>query len=189
MEIPELFKVPPKLLTWKEVFSEPSKVPDTAGVYRWYFRSSCFQQVPTEDSLLVRESFRRLYVGISPRKPRTDGQRSKATLKSRIRFHFEGNAERSTLRLSLGCLLGIELRRVGCSLTFGDDEQTLNEWLRQNALVDCVPWCEPWTIERILINGESLPLNLAHNRKHPFNKVLSEARRTARKRAQELFVV
>ena len=40
-----------------------------------------------------------------------------ATGINRIRYHFRGNAEGSTLRLTLGCLLikplGIELRRVG----------------------------------------------------------------------------
>jgi hypothetical protein len=38
---------------------------------------------------------------------------SRQSLRTRIRYHFRGNAAGSTLRLSLGCLLGLALRRVG----------------------------------------------------------------------------
>jgi hypothetical protein len=54
---------------------------------------------------------RLLYVGISPSRA---GRHE--TLRSRIRYHFRGNAEGSTLRLTLGCLLepilGTRLGRV-----------------------------------------------------------------------------
>src|ERR1700722_7026268 len=52
-----------------------------------------------------------------------------------------GNAEGSTLRLTLGCLLagelGLELRRGGSGgrLTFCDGEARLSGWLAENALV------------------------------------------------------
>ena len=67
---------------------------------------------------------RLLYVGIAPSRP---GGKSKQNLGKRVRQHFRGNASGSTLRLSLGCLLGdelgIRLRPVGASgrLTFGKD--------------------------------------------------------------------
>ncbi|MEV1246427.1 GIY-YIG nuclease family protein [Nonomuraea sp. NPDC049750] len=32
-------------------------------------------------------------------------------MRTRMRYHFRGNAEGSTLRLTLGCLLGLELAR------------------------------------------------------------------------------
>jgi hypothetical protein len=38
-----------------------------------------------------------------------------------VRYHYRGNTAGSTLRLTLGCLLGLELRRVGSGkrMTFG----------------------------------------------------------------------
>ncbi|WP_323183900.1 MULTISPECIES: GIY-YIG nuclease family protein [unclassified Streptomyces] len=38
---------------------------------------------------------------------------SAQNLRKRVRYHYRGNAAGSTLRLTLGCLLGLELRRVG----------------------------------------------------------------------------
>ncbi|WP_394816236.1 GIY-YIG nuclease family protein [Streptomyces mooreae] len=38
---------------------------------------------------------------------------STQNLRKRVRYHYRGNAAGSTLRLTLGCLLGLELRRVG----------------------------------------------------------------------------
>ncbi|MET9440781.1 GIY-YIG nuclease family protein [Streptomyces sp. NPDC006610] len=46
---------------------------------------------------------------------------STQNLRKRVRYHYRGNAAGSTLRLTLGCLLGLELRRVGSGkrMTFG----------------------------------------------------------------------
>ena len=55
-------------------------------------------------------------------------------------IYYGGNAEGSTLRRTLGCLLaeqlGIELRRVGSGrrFTFLRGEQALSGWMAQNAL-------------------------------------------------------
>jgi hypothetical protein len=98
------------------------------GVYAWYFaeipgRADVSQCVRFDDITL-------LYVGISPRKPpRTGETTSKMNLRTRIRQHYALNAEGSTLRLTLGCLLAerlkIQLRRVGSGnrLTFSDDQK------------------------------------------------------------------
>jgi hypothetical protein len=86
------------------------------------------------------EADRLLYVGIAPRRIST--RTSRQNLRKRIRYHFRGNAYGSTLRLTLGCLLGLQLRRVGSGtrLTFGPaSEQTLSEWMAEHARV-C--WCE-----------------------------------------------
>ena len=49
--------------------------------------------------------------------PGTGDLSSQQTLRQRLRTHYAGNAEGSTLRKTLGCLLaeelGIQLRRVG----------------------------------------------------------------------------
>ena len=115
-----------------------------------------------------------LYVGISPKPPSAVGTPSRQTLRSRLRYHFRGNAEGSTLRLSLGCLLsqslGIELRRVGSGrrMTFGAGERALSDWLERNARVAWLACDEPWRIEKHMIRSVSLPLNLDQNRHHGF---------------------
>ena len=80
------------------------------------------------EGCVTRDEFTLLYVGISP------GRRaSTQNLRRRVRYHFRGNAEGSTLRLTLGCLLesvlNTRLRRVGSGkrLTFGEAEERLTE--------------------------------------------------------------
>ena len=72
-----------------------------------------------------------LYAGISPK-----DENSKQNLRKRITNHFRGNAEGSTLRLTLGTLLSREsdfpLRRVGSGnrKTFTHlGEQWLDKWM------------------------------------------------------------
>jgi hypothetical protein len=55
-----------------------------------------------------------------------------------VRYHFRGNAAGSTLRLMLGCLVGLELRRVssGKRMTFGEaGEAALGQWTANHARV------------------------------------------------------
>jgi hypothetical protein len=124
-----------------------------------------------------------LYVGISPKQPPRNGRPpSKQSLAERIRYHYTGNAEGSTLRKTLGCLLadelGIQLRRVGSGrrMTFGAGEQALSEWMARNAFVSWVVRESPWELEDALIAGLDLPLNLMGNSSNPFHRVLSEVR-------------
>jgi hypothetical protein len=91
-----------------------------------------------------------------------------------MRDHFGGNAEGSTLRLTLGCLLSeplhIKLRRVGSGRrhTFTNPgEILLDNWMAQHAGVAWAPVEEPWIVERRLLREVSLPLNLQGNT-HPF---------------------
>jgi hypothetical protein len=135
------------------------------------------------DRLVRSNGFVLLYVGISPKRPSAVGSPSRQTLRSRLLYHFQGNAEGSTLRLSLGCLLsqslGIELRRVGSGrrMTFGAGERALNDWLERSARVAWLACDEPWRIEEHTIRSVSLPLNLDQNRHHNFHSYLSEIRR------------
>jgi hypothetical protein len=104
METDDLL-APSRLWTREQVVgSRPSPVPKTAGVYAWYFR-----QLPGPMDVggcHVFEEMPMLYVGIAPKRPYKDGRRSRSTLHQRVRYHYQGNAEGSTLRLTLGCLLG-----------------------------------------------------------------------------------
>jgi hypothetical protein len=89
------------------------------GIYGWHFATAPDPAI---------EANRLLYVGIAPRhmRPRI----SRQSLRTRIRYHFRGNAAGSTLRLTLGCLIGLELRRVGSGtrMTFGRDGE--GHWMR-----------------------------------------------------------
>ena len=144
--------LPQRLWSRAEVLARPSPVPKAPGVYAWYFRN-LDSLVPSLDCLSAGE-FQLLYIGISPSAPPKNGKLpSKQSLNHRIRYHMQGNAEGSTLRLSLGCILagqlGIQLRRVGSGkrLTFASGEQRLSEWLEDNARVAWLPCEAPWTVE------------------------------------------
>jgi hypothetical protein len=163
-------------------------------VYAWYFRK-LEGIVPSVDCLACSE-FRLLYIGISPSAPPSNGKfPSKQSLHHRLRYHMRGNAEGSTLRLSLGCILaeqlGIQLRRVGSGnrLTFAAGEQRISEWLEDNARVAWFPCAEQWTVEEHLISTLYLPLNLDQNSRCGFHPVLSQLRQDAKRRARELPII
>ena len=180
----ELLLAPPRLWSRDEVLSTAC-VPRSGGVYAWYFRDSP-QLVPLA-GCIVRGDFALLYAGIAPKAPPKAGRPSSQTLFHRIRYHMQGNAEGSTLRLTLGCLLGLELRRIGSGerRTFADQERQLSDWLDRNARVCWMETSEPWLVEKELIRSACLPLNLDQNRAHPFHAVLSEIRRTSKRRADD----
>src|SRR5262249_42213112 len=168
----------------------PSPVPRVPGVYAWYFRDIP-GEIPTQECVQL-DGLTLLYIGISPTAPPKNGKPvSKQSLFHRVRYYYQGNAEGSTLRLSLGCLLsetmGIELRRVGSGrrLTFADGEKRLSDWMASNAFVIWSECSEPWRIEEQLISTTYLPLNLGQNRRHPFFSVLSESRRVAKLKARQ----
>ena len=124
-----------------------------------------------------------LYAGISPRQPpRSGSPSSQQTLRQRLRTHYAGNAEGSTLRKTLGCLLvdelGIQLRRVGSGTrkTFGEREQVLSAWMAENAFVSWVIRELPWEFEGYLIAAVDLPLNLEGNSRNRFHQVLTQTR-------------
>jgi hypothetical protein len=113
-----------------------------------------------------------LYVGIAPKPPPMNGRApSRSNLRQRLRTHYYGNAEGSTLRRTLGCLLsdqlGIKLRRVGSGRRYtftNTGEQLLDDWMRQNAFVTWVETGAPWELEtQLLSSGLRLPLNVDGN--------------------------
>jgi hypothetical protein len=185
----ELLK-PSRLWTRAEVLSRPSPVPKSSGIYAWYFRA--LDGVPSTNCLTCGE-FKLLYIGISPSAPPTNGKApSRQTLCHRVQYHMRGNAEGSTLRLSLGCLmanqLGIELRRVGSGkrLTFSTGEQRLSEWLTENARVAWMVCDPPWRLEQELIAGLSLRSILDQNKNHASSKSTSSATILSRSIALDL---
>jgi hypothetical protein len=177
--------------TRAEALSRQSPIPREPGVYGWWF-----QELPAEMDVrecISRDGLTLLYAGISPKEPPKNGlPPSSQTLRSRIMTHYTGNAEGSTLRRSLGCLLterlGIELRRFGSGkrLHFGVGEQELSRWMDRNAFVSWLPTPEPWLFEHGLLQKLDLPLNLDKNKDNNFHPILTAARAIAATRARAL---
>lgn len=185
----ELLK-PSRLYSRQEVLHRNCPVPKEAGVYAWYFKEAP-PRVPLY-GCIIHNGLYLLYLGISPSMPSRQSKPSSQNLNKRIKYHYRGNAEGSTLRLTLGCLLseriGIELRRVGRGrrMTFSDGEEKLSQWMSESAFVTWVVHPEPWRLEDYAIKHLSLPLNLRDNEKHPFHRTLTSIRRQARRRARML---
>ena len=190
----EAFVRPSLLFSRSEILNRPCPIPATAGVYGWWFR-----RLPTTMDVTGCRGFNGhilLYTGISPRRPPANGRRPSAqSLRTRIVTHYTGNAEGSTLRKTLGCLLagelGIALRRVGSGrrMTFLTGEQRLSAWMGENARVAWVARPKPWELEDYLISNLDVPLNLDGNVRNAFHPSLSAIRAAAVARARELPVI
>jgi hypothetical protein len=188
------FLTPERLWRRDEVLSRPCPVPALPGVYGWWFN-----RLPTPiDTSGCHEfdGFTLLYTGISPKAPPQNGHpASKGQLRQRIKTHYANNAEGSTLRKTLGCLLaselGIQLRRVGSGKrrTFIDGESRLSQWMGEHAFVSFVVHDRPWEFEDRLIRLLDVPLNLDGNSRNAFHPELTRIRREAVASANALPVV
>ena len=177
---------PSHLYTRAEVLSKPSPVPSASGVYAWFFKE--IPEIVPTDGCVTKDGLTLLYVGISP-KNESSGQDIRKRIKT---HHYKGNAEGSTLRLTLGVLLakesGFPLRRVGSGkrMTFTHiGEQWLDAWMQENALVCWIEHPDPCAIEKEILQALSLPLNLQDNQDNPFGTELSDLRKEARRSARE----
>lgn len=178
------FLSPMRLWNRDEALSRSSPIPAVPGVYGWWFN-----RLPTAfdvSNCRQFDGFTLLYTGISPKRPPRNGRApSRGQLHQRIVTHYAGNAEGSTLRKTLGCLLaaelGIQLRRVGSGSrrTFVDGEQQLSRWMGEHAYVSWVPHEHPWELEERLIELLDLPLNLDRNSRNAFHPALTRVRRDA----------
>jgi hypothetical protein len=177
--------------TRDEVLSDKCQVPKEPGLYGWWFRS-----IPGSidaSKCLQNNGLTLLYTGISPSRPPKNGKSpSRQNLRKRIVYHYRGNAEGSTLRLSLGVLLSkeldIKLRWVGSGkrMTFGPEgEAKLSEWMSRNAYVSWVSHAQPWEPEDELIAHLDLPINLQGNSHNRFYSELKRLRKEARDDAEE----
>ncbi|MBM7808307.1 hypothetical protein JOD57_004144 [Geodermatophilus bullaregiensis] len=188
------FLAPDRVWRREDVLRRPCPIPAVPGVYGWWF-----DQPPAlidSSNCQTWQGLTLLYTGISPKRPPVNGRPpSKGQLRQRIRTHYSGNAEGSTLRKTLGCLLadelGIQLRRVGSGRrrTLVAGEQVLSAWMAEHAFVSVVKHPRPWELEDQLIATLDLPLNLDGNSRNAFHGDLSEVRRRAVATANELPVV
>jgi hypothetical protein len=101
---------PTHLYGASEILSKPCPVPNSPGVYAWYFDVP-LPLIDIKDCHQV-DGRALLYVGISPKAPSLKRPPSRSTLRKRIRTHYRGNAEGSTLRRTLGCLLASTLNII-----------------------------------------------------------------------------
>jgi hypothetical protein len=143
---------PDHLFSREEVLARPCPVPTAPGVYAWYF-DELPPGVPSKHCHRIG-SLVLLYVGISPTAPSIQtGRVSRQNLRTRLRYHYRGNAYGSTLRLTLGALLNeqlnVQLRRVGSGsrLTFAAGEAVLSQWMAEHARVCWTTTNEPWLLE------------------------------------------
>lgn len=174
--------------------SNPCPIPAVSGLYGWWF-DAIPAGVPTADCA-ARGQWTLLYVGISPKAPPLNGAApSRQTLRTRIRYHYRGNAEGSTLRLTLGVLLadqlGVALRRVGSGKrhTFSEGESDLSAWMADHARVSFIEHRTPWVLEEEMIASLDLPLNLDKNNHNGFYAELRAQRRAAKVAATALPVL
>jgi hypothetical protein len=188
------FLTPERLWRRSEVLQRPSPIPTSPGVYGWWFNRP--PAVIDTAGCRTWQGLTLLYTGISPKRPARNGRPpSKGQLRQRLTTHYAGNAEGSTLRKTLGCLLaeelGVELRRVGSGRrrTFVRGEQVLSDWMAEHAFVSIVEYPRPWKLEEVLIATLDVPLNLEGNSRNAFHAELTEVRRRAVAAANELPVV
>ena len=119
--------------------------------------------LPTLGHKIVTQSFRGqeiIYTGIS-----------KTSLYNRVwQSHISGQAGRSTLRRTLGYLLGYTpIPRDKSNPNNGrirfnaDDEKALKEWIKENLVFYYLPNDTPGVLETELIRSLNPPLNLDEN--------------------------
>ena len=172
---------PARLFTREEVLRPLSPAPAAPGLCAWFFREIP-GDVPIE-SCVTTDGLTLLYVDAAPSR-----DTGKATIRDRLRRHYGGNAAGSTLRLTLGRLLGIPLIRTDTSgrWTFaGEGGKQLSDWLSRNAFVCWVEHRTPWEIEAEVIAALRPPLNRDRNALRSFGATPDTLRRDARKRASQ----
>jgi hypothetical protein len=167
------------------VFAKLCPVPTASGVYAWFFKE--IPSITPTDGCIAHGGLTMLYAGISPK-----NEISSENICKRNTYYYRGNAEGSTLRLTLGVLLsdqsGFPLRRVGSGkrMTFTHlGEQWLDDWMDANAFVCWVKHPEPWALEAELLQTLSLPLNIDQNGDHAFTPKLRAMRKEAKRLARE----
>jgi len=168
---------PPSYALKKGLFKEL----DRRGIYAWFFKELPYERIPTGECYYTEDGYFLLYIGIAPSLIR--GEPSRQNLRRRLRLHYFGNIQGSTLRKSLACLLkdklslefreGVDSRRPKLTR---DSRHRLTKWLDKNALISWTTEDEPWLYEVELILKFKTPLNLDCNMHHPFYRELSKIR-------------
>lgn len=162
--------------------SDVNGAPRVKGIYGWLFTPG---SLPVPDALYsYTDGFELMYVGIAPKRPGANGKESASRLRSRLAAHYNRDASRSTLRLTLGVLLAEELSLSlglhGGRLNWGaDGEAQLTRWINANARVAWAENSTPWDVEDELLAHATLALNI-DRRTDAFSRELKDRRDQAR---------
>jgi hypothetical protein len=156
-----------------------------AGLYSWWRVEGVLLSVPSVPHPML-PGLGLVYVGIGP-----NSATSNETLRDRlVGKHVEGNTGSSTLRLSLASHLMHELglsprARVTKVVLDRGDNKRLTEWMEEHLRVLWVAHPTPWDVEVGVIRGMRPPLNIDHNRDHPYcvtnRRLREEFKRAARR--------
>lgn len=155
----EYFEEPDFIRSFDEIQKDPP--PYSPEVYGWYFRKIP-PYIPYKETVYTRrriKKWRLLYIGKG------------ISLRKRIvRFHFNGDADVSTLRLSLGCLYAKQLNLClyikpsennDDSYYFGDKgEEKILGWMKKNARVSWIQTNTYGSLEDSVIERYVPPLNI-----------------------------
>ena len=145
-------------------------------------------EVPGNYLVAIRDINALPTLGFTIESPRYRGQHliytgvAKTNIRGRVwKNHFCGNAGHSTLRLTLGCLLGFTpIPRDKKNPNNGhvrfilEEERLLRAWMTENLIFYYLPNATPKNLENILIGNLNPPLNLDEN----YNPVNWEFRNT-----------
>ncbi len=163
----------------EEIINNPSTIPADSGICAWFFKDIP-NNIPLENSF-KRDGFSLLFLGSAPNKKGINSNLRKGI----VNQHLKGNVHDSTLRFSLACLLqkqlNITFSQHSSRISLGDDEERLDEWLNKNARVAYLTDAEAGTDKVEMIKKLDLPLNIEHNKEHPFYVTLKKLRADAKK--------
>jgi hypothetical protein len=124
-----------------------------------------------DDFPFSKDGFDLLYVGATM-----------SHLRRRVLDHLTGNSRSSSLRMTVGALLTLELGLdpVGDGsrtyFHFGDGERRLTNWLVANTRIACVPSVDPFHEEKQILANAPLPFNISERKRHPYSKYLMTLR-------------
>ena len=163
------FQAPMRLWTRGELSGHARAIPPGPGLYAWYFDAHPCEGIVGVGTKV--DGFDLLYVGIA------------SSLRRRLVTHMNGTARRSTLRMTLGCLLadslGLKLVPNSGRYNFGDGEARISGWLDSHARVTWVEHPEPKSVEGDIVRALRTPLNRGHNAEHPYYATLGALRAAA----------
>lgn len=161
-------------------WGEPNGPPRTPGAYACASRSIP-PGVPAE-GLRILDGYAVLYAGIAPRAAGGAGRDPlRTSLAPRIAYHYEGGAEASALRTTLGLVLamslGLRLRLHddGERFHWGEGEARLSAWMQAELRMRWLPHPRPWEVSDMAFRNLVLPLNLAAQDPTPFQRDLAAA--------------
>jgi len=181
----------PSLYDPHRIFIGSERVPQSPGLYGWFFGKSLVNMLKKikSDSYFIEpdgtsepeKDWFLLYIGIA-------GKKKGRTLQDRIHGeHLNQNSKGSTLRQSLAALLWEIIRLDPRKQLNGLDEKAkLNLWMFENARVTWLNVEKPQKIEKIVLKefGEYLPFNLQENKANPYRKEFMRLRKVWRKGGQ-----